>query len=902
MTLASKLLAVLRNLLHKSRKDADEAAEIRAYIDLVADELVASGMPRAEAERTARVRCGGRTQLEQAVRDLRTGVQVVLLWQGVRLAIRQFLHEPLFTVAAVASLALGMGATTAIFSAVYSLTLRPLPYPDADRLSAISQGFRDGENNAIFAPDFMAMRMGKMHSFEQVAGFTERNDVNLSGSSDPERLRCAGITANFLTTLGVPPQLGRDFLDADDRAGVSPVVLISDRIWRSHFGGNSELIGRSITLDGEQRTVVGILPSGFVFPDASIEPDVFVPANLPTATEFSGGPVAPVNVIARTTESVTPTLVRAEVRTFFTARERLYPSGWARPDVLVEPLQEHVSGNIRRPLLLLLACIVSVLMVTCANVGNLQLARCASRRHEFSIRRALGASRSRLIQQFLIENLVLTFAASLVGMVLAWVSVALLRDGGFLTGRPIETAYGSPAFTGLFGKYGSAVHISAAVVLFAFAVPLLMTMIFGILPAVRATGPKSHPESQSGGRQMTAGFARRRFGQILLALEIAFSIALLSCTGLLIRSLENIMSYESGFDPGDTMTANVRLTGNRYQISADRNRFSNELLSRLQSIPGVEAAALTNVLPVENTARIQFSLTGERDQGFDPANFVAFVTVSPDYFKVVRTPVLQGRALDSDDTAASSRVMAVNRNLATRFFGGDAIGKQLYIHDLGTAGPHLVRATIVGVVENVPHNGFLQAVEPEVYLPIAQVPQSDFEIAIRFRGNPGMFASPVVKAVTDTDPMMPVTGLETMDERIGYRVMLRKAIMALISAFALLAITVSAIGVGGMFWYMVAQRTREMGIRLALGASRAHLLRIILKEASMILNVGSLLGLLGSFLCSRAIASMLVGIGEHDPLVSASALAIMAAVALSAALVPAIRACRADILAVLREE
>lgn len=902
MNVLLKLRAMIRNLVHKSRTESDEAAEIQAYIDLVAEELISSGMCRAEAERLARMRCGGRTQLEQVVRDLRTGMQVVLLGQAVRLAIRQFIRQPLFSAAAVVSLALGMGATTAIFCAVYALTLRPLPYPDANQLLFVSQGFGSGDHDAIFAPDFMAMRAREMHSFEQVAGFAERNDVNLNGGSIPERLSCVGITANFLGTLRVHPQLGRGFLDMDDHAGASPVVLISDRLWRSHFGASRELIGRSITFDSEQHTLVGVLPQGFIFPEASVEPDVLVPANLPVATGFGGGPVAPVNVIARVRDGVSRDQATVEIRTFFAGRARSYPSGWARPDVQVESLQEHVSGNIRKPLLLLLACIICVLMVTCANVGNLQLARAASRTHEYSIRRALGASRGRLIQQFLIENSVLTTVAAFLGLALAYGSLAMLQHSGILTGKATAMVYGAPAFTGLFGKYGSVVHMSAVVVLFTFALPILTTALFGIVPAMRATGLGSLTRLQSEGRQMTAGFARRRFGQILLAVEIAFSIALLSCAGLLIRSLGNIMSYESGFDPGSTMTANIHLTGDRYQNPADIDRFSRNLLQHLQGLPGVEEAALTNVLPVENTAKIQFSLTAERNAQFDRGNFVAFVTVSPDYFKTMRTPVLQGRAVSANDTATSPRVMVVNRNLATRFFGVDAIGRRLYLHDLRTTGPHPVPTTIVGVVENVPHNGFLQPVEPEVYLPLAQAPQSDFEIAIRFTGTPDMFASPIMKAVAETDPTIPVTELETTDERIAYRVMVRKAIMALMSGFALLAVMVAAVGVAGMFAYSVAQRTREMGIRLALGASRIHLLRIVLKETWTILNLGVLLGLLISFISSRSIASLLVGIGQHDPTVNVSALALMVTVAIASALVPAIGAFRTDVLAALREE
>jgi len=447
-----RLWAALQNLRHKSRRDRDEAAELSAYMDLVADELVDSGIPRMEAERIAAVRCGGRTQLEQTIRDLRTGIEIVVFWHEVRIATRQLIRQPLFTSAAVASLALGMGATTAIFTAVYSLILRPLPYPDGDHLVFVSQGFRGGSENAIFAPDFMAMRSSEMHSLEQEAGFVDRSDVNLIDGSIPERLKCVGVTSNFLNTLEVHPQLGRDLLGTDDNAKSSPVALISDRLWRTHFEADSAIIGKSVTLDGGRRTIIGVLPRDFVFPDPGIEPDILVPANVPTTTDFAGGPVTPISVIARMREGATLAQVDAEARAFFTARERFHPSDWARPDVSVETLQEHVSGNIRKPLLLLLACMLCILMVVCANVGNLQLARTASRMHEFSVRRALGASRSRLIQQFLIENLLLTTVASLLGLALACASRSILQNSGFLTGKAIETAYGAPAFAGLFGN------------------------------------------------------------------------------------------------------------------------------------------------------------------------------------------------------------------------------------------------------------------------------------------------------------------------------------------------------------------------------------------------------------------------------------------------------------------
>jgi putative ABC transport system permease protein len=910
MKLIHRLYVIFRNLIHRSHVDAEDTEEIQAYLGLLADEFADSGMSRPEAERKARIQCGGEAQLVQSIRELRSGIQIDMLWQDFRFAVRQFRRQSLFTLTSLATLAVGMGATIAIFSSVYSLILRPLRVADPNRLVTLAIQFRNGESNNMFAPDFAAMRSGAIHSFEQTAGYVIHNDVNLTGGRVPQRLSCMGITSNLMATLGVHPQLGRDIAEAEDVPASAPVVLVSDRLWRSQFGADRELLGKSIMLDGEPRTVIGVLPLGFAFPDPTIEPDIYMPASLPTTTVFSNKPASPVSVIARLHKGVDRAVADVEAKEFYRERVQLYPAGWGSGTLSLISLQEHVSGDFRTPLLLLTCCVFCVLMVTCANVSSLQLARAASRSQEILVREALGASRARLIRQFLVENLVLSLMASLLGFVLAWFSIKLIQASEILAAHPIATSYGAPAFTGVFGKYGSTIHMNGVVLLFSVTLPLITTVLFGILPAIHAARSRSLRIFPFGAGQITAGISRRRFGRILLVFELASSITLLFCAGLLIKSFGNMMSFESGFDPSNVMTASTQLTGDRYQAeglltgqNADAvDRFTREVLRRLSAVSGVKAAAFTNVLPLDSTAKIQFSLDGASNPTLDLGHFVAFIAISPDYFQVVGTPILKGRAFQQDDTTTSPRVLVVNRNLASRFFGGNALGKQLYIRELDGSKRTFVWATIVGVAENVPHGGFLRPSEPEIYLPLSQAPQSNLEIAVRSAGTPTLLTSGIVRSVADSDPDIPVSNLEMMEDRILHRVALRKTLMALMSGFAVLATLLSAIGVGGMFAYMVAQRTREMGIRLALGASQANLIRIVIGEVWVIVNFGCLFGMLTAISVGRSMSSMLVGVGQYDPKVLMESLALVTAAAVLAASLPAFHASRSDVLAVLREE
>jgi predicted permease len=891
MRFIHQLKAMRRNLLQRSRIDSEDDAEVRAYVELLTDELVASGMSPAEAARSARAACGGIEQVKQAVRNVRAGMRLELLWQDVRFGVRQFCRKPLFTVAALFSLALGMGATTAIFTAVNALLLRPLPFEDPDQLVCFPS----------LAPDYNAIRMD-VHAFERIGGFVARSDANLTDLRDPYRATRVAVTASFFATLGVYPQLGRDIAENEDLRDGPPVVMISDRLWRNQYDADPAVIGRSITLNGDRHTVIGVLPPGFVFPDPSIEPDIYAPAALPRTTERNG-PAPGVMTIARLKHGVSRARAQAEAGAFFERRSRLYPMEiWSRQKIWVEPLQRHVTGDTRRPLLLLLACVICVLLVTCANVANLQLARAASRSHETAVREALGATRARLVRQFLVENLVLSAAASLLGFAAVWLSMSLIQGARPFAGQQMGNAGGAPLPNAFLGKYGSSIHVDGSILLFSMALAIITTILFGAAPAIHVASRRSFSRLQANAGRITSGFSHQRFRKTLLVLEVAMSIALLSCAGLLIRSFANVMSYRSGFDPSHTLTAMIRLAGSGYQQSSSAELFVEDLLPRLRALPGVESAALTSTLPLGTTFDVRFSLDGDSNPPFDRGHLVASIIVSPDYFRAVSTRIIRGRSFNADDREASARVLMVNHNLASRFFAGNALGRQMFVRDLESTQPRFVPATIVGVVEDVPHNGLLQQIEPEVYLPISQTPAWEMQIVMRSTADPRLLSAGLTRAVAATDRDVPVADVETMEERVDAAIARRKAIMALMTAFAGLAIVLSAVGVFGVFAYTVSQRTREMGIRMALGASRATLVRLIVTEAVSVINLGGFLGLLAAFASARFVASMLVGVGQHDPLVISGAFALMTTLGFLASSVPAFFASRIDLLTILREE
>lgn len=901
--------SALRNLFRKPRIESQLDDEMRACVEMMIDERIAAGMPESEARRTAMAEFGGIEQVKQAVRDNRSGTFVELIWQDMRHAVRQLRRNRGFTLTAVLTLGLGIGATTAIFSAVYTLLLRPLPYADASRLMSVS----GTDGGALLDPDFVAVR-SRAKSFEQFAGLHVAGQDNMTGSGDPVRVARASVTANFFPTLGVVPALGRNFLPDDDWSGGPNVVLLSDRFWKSKFNADPKIVGRTITLNGASYSVIGVLPHTFTFPSLTDEPDLYGTAMLDRSTTLSiEKPFWGIQTIARLRPGVSIETARAEVQALFEARALDYPAVLAdyakTHPINVDTLQRHLTGDDRKPLLILLASVVAVLLISCANVANLQLARAVSRRHETALRGALGASRLRLIRQFLVESLVLSSLATALGLTIAFVITSLVRH----TGTPDASQAPSRVAQVLrlpFGKLSAIIQVDGWVLAFTVGVALATTLLFGLAPAISGSRTDLRNALQSAGMRISSGREQRLLRHGLLVSEVGLAVVLLASAGLLVRSFIRVMSYDSGFDARNTLTGTMvlqtgvmSLTGPRTAWPKERLRnFVDQLLPRFYALPGVKAAALTTALPLDPPSGGPFVYDGvpvpPREQW--PITFVSDIT--PDYFRAVGTPILAGRAFNSADNEASPLVAIVNSAFAKRFFHGDALGKRFKAFG-PRDGDQLVPMTIVGIAADVRHGSLEQDVQPEVFRCITQGASVYYvRMVLRTSENPVVLAKAMRAAVTSIDAQQPVFDIQTMEQRVSDAVAQRRLIMLLISCFAMLAVILSAVGVYGVFAYSVTQRAHEMGIRLALGSTRGGVLRLVVTQAARLIGLGGILGLGTALALSKLLASLLVGVTPHDPISFSLAWVLMTAVALLASAIPASQAAHTDLISVLHSE
>lgn len=900
------LKSTLRNLRHKQRVEAELDDEIRSYVEALTEEKIAAGFTPEEARRLALAESGGLEQVKQAVRDQRASTAVQSVMQDVRYGLRQMRHNPAFALTAVITLGLGIGATTAIFSAVYALLIRPLPYPDSDRLMEILDGNpkRGQPGGPLISPDFVAAQ-SSLRSFASLAGFEDRGSENLTGTDDPMRVKVAGITANLLPELDVIPEKGRAFLSSEDRMSGPPVVLLSHRLWQSKFGGDAGVIGRSITLEGKACSVIGVLPARFLFPDPAMEPDLYVPADFSRDTTVTPtNPVSFVRVIGRLRDGANMQQANADLRVFAVNRTKSYPPEMVQweegREVLAEPLHRYLTGDNRMPLLILLACVGAVLLIACANVANLQLARSVARQHEMALRGALGARRLRLVRQSLVESLTLAAMAAVLGLAIAAAVTWLIRRGGM----PVEFSPGSEISELLqvpFGKLSAAVEINGWVLAFTAGLALLTTVLFGLIPAISGSRSDLQTALQGASRRFSAGRQQRRLRSILLMGEMGLAVLLLTGAGLLIRSFVNVLRSNSAFDPRQCLTAEMQ---RNYTEAPEKTRaFVQLVLQRLESIPGVQAAAIASTLPLENISPNTAILPGEGPiPPIGQWHSGPAISVSPKYFQAAGTRVLRGRPFSDQDKAGSVPVAIVNEAFARQF--GEALGKRIRTNiNSRSQGPDQFTArTIVGVVQDVRYNGAEGAVEPVIYLPMEQVPQALLNIVLRTTVEPGSLSSIVRKAVIDVDPQQPVFDIQTMEGRISQLVAQRRLMMLLIASFALLALILAGVGVYGIFTYWVSQRRQEMGIRLALGASRRVLLRLIMMQAMVLVLAGGIAGIAGAWFLDHFLASTLVGVQVHDPITLTLAGTLMTFIALMGSSFPAMSASRTDVVSVLHSE
>ena len=905
MGTGSRFKSALRTILHKQRVESELEVEIRSYVDAVTDDKITSGISPSEARRQALAESGGLEQVKQAVRDQRASTVAESFVQDIRYGLRQLRHTPGFAWTAVITLGLGIGATTAIFSAAYALLIRPLPYPDSDRLMEILDGnpTKGWLGGPLISPDFVAAQ-SSLRSFESVAGFEDRGDINLTGTGDPIRVKVVGITANFLPELDVVPDKGRAFLSSEDRMGGPAVVLLSHRLWQGKFGGDARVINRSITLGGKAWTIAGVLPAHFIFPDPAIEPDLYIPAGFSADTTVTPtSPVGFVRTIGRLRDSANVQQANADLRLFAGSRTKSYPADLVvlneGREILAQPLHRYLTGDDRKPLLILLACVGAVLLIACANVANLQLARSVARQHEMALRGALGAGRLRLVRQSLVESLTLATMAAVLGLGIAVVVTGLIHRGGM----PSSSAGITELLQVPFGKLSVAVEINGWVLAFTAGLVLLTTMLFGLLPSINGARSDLRAALQGAARHISSGRQQRQLRSVLLMTEIGLAVVLLTGAGLLIRSLVNVLRSDSGFDPRQSLTA--QLQRNYPEAPEKTSSFVQQLLRRLQALPGVQTAAIASNLPLQNISPNTAILPG--DGPLPPIGqwqtFCA-ISVSPEYFRAAGTRVMRGRSINEQDNANSALVALVNQAFARQFFKGDALGKQIRTNINSTSqGPdQFTRRIIVGVVQDVRYNGAEGQVEPVIYLPMEQVPEWNMNILLRTDVEPGLLSSAVRKAVIDIDPEQPLFDIQTMEGRIAQLVAQRRLIILLIASFALLALILAAVGVYGVFTYWMNQRRQEMGIRLALGSSRSGLLRLIVMQAVRLILTGGIAGIAAAWFLDRLLAGTLVGVKVHDPVSLSLAWALMTTIALLGSGFPAMNASRTNVVSALHSE
>jgi len=811
------------------------------------------------------------------------GGSMFKLLQDVRYAFRLLAKSPGFTAIAILTLALGIGANTAIFSVVNGVLLRPLPFRDPSQLVLIAEKSSFPVISTSYE-NYLDWR-DQSHSFESMEA-TRGGAITLTGAGDPERLNVRMVTAGLFSMLGINARVGRTFLPEEDRAGGTPVALLSYGLWQRRFGGSQEIIGKAINLDAQPYTVVGILPSGFQI----LQPaDIFLPfmpwaKTLPDDRNWHPGIIP----LARLKSGVSREQARVDMVGITKRLEQQYPDYNTGTSADVVGLQDQIVQNSRPALLLLLGAVSFVLLISCVNVANLLLARAASRGREVAIRTALGAGRARVIRQLLTESVLLSLAGGLLGVLMA--SAAL--------GPLLKLAAGSV-------PQGAPIGLDPWVLAFTAGVSLLTGLLFGIVPAMRTAKLDLREALNEGSRGSTAGPGQHRLRGVLVAMEIALAMLLLVGSGLLLRSFSRLQEVPPGFQPDHLLVADIPLSQTAYAKPENRYQFFDRLVERARTLPGVRSAAAASFLPVSGGGSvIHFNITGRPPKS--PHEFVAagYRTITPNYLETLGVPLLQGRLFTHADNEKSPAVVAINATMAHIFFPNEnPLGKRLQLGALPDQ--QVPTMEIVGVVGDV-RPGLGIDPQAEMYLPYRQadlvLPVFQLSVVMRTAGDPTLQTSALRSALAEIDPNQPLVRVRTMEENMATTVAQPRFRAWLIGIFAALALVLAAVGVYGVMSYTVTQRTSEIGVRVTMGAQPQDVFRIIVGEGLRLALIGVGVGLVTALALTRLLRSFLFGISAYDPLTFVGVSLLLTFVAVAASFFPARRATLVDPLVALRYE
>ena len=887
---------------HRSRTEKELEEELRSHIELRADHLERSGLSRIEAERRARIEFGGQERFREECREAIAGNFIDNLMQDVRFSLRMLRKSPGFTAIAILTMALGIGATSAIFSVVDATLLQPLPYSHPDQLISIQ-----ADLPGISAHD-VGMSQPEWHDLQQSGIFesvspTWFDENNLTGSSQPTRVRLLIAAPNYFALLGTQPQLGRTFDPLYNSPGFIPEVVISDALWKRNFGGDPNILNKTIRMDTDQYQIVGVMPAGFDSPGRTAEERNI---EIWAATSFYGPPLP--EQPARNRRNLPTAIGRLKPGlTIATAQSRLdalvasvqkrspgdYPNGW---EVRLRPLKDVVIGDVRQPLLLLLGAVAVVLLIGCVNVANLLLARASARTHEMAIRRALGADRSRLMRQLLTESLILSLLGGAAGLAIIFAAKeSLLRL--------------IPATLPRLND----ISISWSVLMFALLAGISSGVIFGLAPALHASRLDLIQALNQEGRGSTDSGERARTRRVLIIAEFALSLVLMMVAGLLLHSFWDLLNVRLGFNPQSVMSVRTRLpypndtSADKYATPAQEAPFIRKLIRQCKSLPGVEEAAVGDpaAIPLDQTQRELNALEGKlfltfegQSEKSDAASLVERSRVTPEYFQLIGIPLLRGRLFNEFDSDTAPQVAVVNEAFARSYWPNEnAIGKRFK-----STRPGSPWITVVGVIANARTQSLAETDMPQLYLDVYQAPAKHLAIFLRGHLNTAAIPEAVRKEVQSVDPTIPVFGAQTLIQTLSESLSQRRFSMEMIACFAATALLLAALGIYGVISYMVTERTHEIGIRLALGAQRQNILAIVLGQGLRLVLTGAAAGLIGAIIIGQLMASLLYGVRPTDPMTFAVVVLLLIGVAALACYLPARRAMNVDPMVALRYE
>ncbi|HYP26712.1 MAG TPA: ABC transporter permease [Blastocatellia bacterium] len=894
----AEVMGRLASLGIEPTRESEIIEELAQHLEDRYEELCACGAAEEDAYRAALVELSDCPVLVRELRQVERGVRdnpVALgegrksmirdLWQDIRYGVRVLAKSPGFTVVAVLTMALGIGANTAMFSVVYAVLLRPLPYADSDRLVILAEKSRDGDRMGAAYPNYKDWSE-RAQSFDEMAAY-QGSSFNLTGVDRPVRLQGRRVNWNFFRLLGASPQLGRSFTDQDDSPGATPTAIISHGLWKEQFGGAPDIIDSTIKVDQIQYTIIGVLPPDFEYIRRD---DLYVPLGLSLAQKTGGlldrGNHFSLFALARLKEGVPVAQANEEMKALAAQLEQEYPATNSGNSATAQSLIDVFVENVRPTLIILLAAVGFVLLIACVNVANLTLVRSAERQKEIAVRLALGAGRGRIVRQFLSESVLIALAGGAAGLLIgAWAVSGLMAL--------------VPPNVPRLGQ----VKMNETVFIFTLGVSLLTGLLFGLLPALQASGTSLQGALKEGGRS-TGGSLRERTRKILLVAEVGLALVLLIGAGLMLRTVSRLMSVDPGFNADNLLTMRFIMAGEAYTQDRRRN-FYNECIQQVEALPGVESAALTMSLPIDGSEWQSIFIAADKpvpERAELPS--ASFVPISSNFFETLGIRLLKGRVFSEADVSGSPHVVVINESLAKRIWPDeDPIGKRL---KQGWPEDKTPWREVVGVVSDVKLNGVNRETPIQAYLPLTQEPARFVALIARTRGNPLAFGTTVEQTIRSLDKELPVYNTRSMDQLMGNSVGLQRLTMVLLSGFAVLALLLAAVGIYGVMSYTVTQRTHEIGIRMAMGARPRDVLMLIVGQGMVLTVIGISIGLAAAFglarLMSSLLSDLLFGVSASDPLSYAMLTAVLSAVALLACYLPARRATRVDPMVALRYE